>query len=90
MRDLLGTNVTGPGGSTIGTVADLVVIPGGRIIAAIISTKDKKTGRIPVPFSIVKVSNTAGKLGLALPVSVSELKGMKEIQSLAQAVPGVK
>ena len=88
VRDLLGAPVSGPGGGTVGTVADLVVIPGGRVVAAIIATKDKKMGHIPVPFSVAKVSNNAGKLELALPVSLSELKGMKEVQSLAHAIPG--
>jgi hypothetical protein len=88
VRDLLGAPVSGPGGGTVGTVADLVVIPGGRVVAAIIAAKDKKIGRIPVPFSAAKVSHTTGKLGLSLPVSLSDLKGMKEVQSLTQAIPG--
>lgn len=73
VRDLLGAPVSGPGGATVGTIADLVVIPGGRVVAAIIAAK---------------VSHTAGKLGLTLPVSLSDLRGMKEVQSLAKAIPG--
>ncbi len=89
VKDLLGAQVIEPGGSTVGIVEDLVVIPGGRVIAAIISTA-KDTGRIPIPFAVVKVSHSAGKLGLTLPVSISELRGMKEIQSLRKHVPGLK
>lgn len=37
----------------------------------------------------MKVSHTAGKLGLTLPVGLSELQGMKEIQSLAKQLPGI-
>ncbi|UEM18583.1 hypothetical protein JL100_015810 [Skermanella mucosa] len=90
VRDMLGAGVSGPGGKTVGTVEDLVAIPGGRIVAAIIATDAADMGRIPVPFTMVKVSRTAGKLGLDLPVGLSELKNMKEIQALAAATPGVK
>jgi hypothetical protein len=68
---------------------NFVVIPGGRVVAAIVATDVKGTGRIPVPFSMVKVPHTAGKLGLTLPVGLSELKNIKEIQTLA-AMPGMK
>ncbi len=88
VRDLLGAPVSEPGGGKVGTVADLVVIPGGRVVAALISTKDKNMGRIPVPFSAAKVTHTAGKLGMTLPVSLSDLKRMKEVQSLTQVIPG--
>lgn len=90
VRDMLGAGVSGPNGKTVGTVDDLVAIPGGRIVAAIIATDAADMGRIPVPFSMVKVSRTAGKLGFALPAELSELKNMKEIQALAAATPGVK
>jgi sporulation protein YlmC with PRC-barrel domain len=90
VKDMLGADVSGPDGKTIGTVENFVVIPGGRIVAAIIATDAKDTSRIPVPFSLVKVTRTAGKLGLTLPVGLSELKGMKEIQTLAAAIPGMK
>ncbi len=89
VKDLLGAKVVGPGGNPVGTVEDLVVVPGGRVVAAIISTKAKGAGRIPVPFSAVKLSRTAGTLGLTLPVEVSKLRAMKEIQSLADQLPGV-
>jgi hypothetical protein len=54
-----------------------------------VATDAKGTGRIPVPFSMVKVPHTADKLGLTLPVGLSELKNVKEIQTLA-AMPGMK
>jgi len=88
VRDLLGAPVSGPGGGTVGTIADLVVIPGGRVVAAIIAARDKEIGRIPVPFSVAKISHTTGKLGLTLPISLSDLRGLKEIESLAEAIPG--
>lgn len=44
MKDLLGANVTGPDGSTVGIVENLAEIPGGRVVTAIISTTPKNTG----------------------------------------------
>jgi sporulation protein YlmC with PRC-barrel domain len=89
VKDMLGAEVKGPDGKTIGTVENLVVLPGGRIVAAIVATDAKDTGRIPVPFSAVKIARAGGKLGFELPVGLSELKGMKEVQALAGAVPGL-
>jgi hypothetical protein len=89
VKDILGADVSRPGGKTIETVENFVVIPGGRVVAAIMATDAKGTGRIPVPLSMVKVPHTAGKLGLTLPVGLSKLKNMKEIQTLA-AMPGMK
>lgn len=89
VKDMLGADVTGPGGEKIGTVENLVVVPGGRVVAAIVATDAEDTGRIPVPFSVVKMAQAGGKLGLELPVGLSKLQGMKEVQALAGAVPGL-
>lgn len=86
VKDMLGAEVTGPGGETIGTVENLAVIPGGRVVAALLSTRSKDTGRIAVPFSAVKISRGAGKLGLGLPMSLSKLKSMDKVQALTKAV----
>lgn len=63
VKDLLGVRVTDPGESTIGTVKDFVLILGGRIVAATISTMDKKAGHIPVPLSVAKVGIPLGSSG---------------------------
>lgn len=89
VKDLLGASVTVPGGDTVGTVENLVVLPGGRVIAAIIATKSSQTGRIPVPFASVKLSQASGKIGVMLPASVSELNGMTEVQKLKGLIPGM-
>lgn len=89
IKDLLGAQVTGPGGQVIGTVDNLAVVPGGRIVAALISTKDKNTGRLAVPFAAAKLSATAGKMGLQLPMTLSELQSNKDIQALTQTVTGM-
>jgi len=82
IEDLFGTEITGPGGETIGTVDNLAVIPGGQIVAALVQTRDGQ--RIAVPFKAVKLSRAAGKLAASLPVGLSELQGMEELQSLAE------
>lgn len=89
VKDILGAEVTDPRGGTVGHIENLVVIPGGRVVAAIVAIKDKGMGRIPVPFAAVKLQRKAGKLGVALPATLSEMKGMKEVQALTQALPSV-
>jgi hypothetical protein len=88
VKDLLGTTINGPDGKAIGTVENLVVIPGGRVVAAILATGGK-TGRIPVPFTAVKISKSAGQLEARLPMSLTELRNMKEVQQLGDVLPGL-
>ncbi|NDV89278.1 hypothetical protein GTW51_21690 [Aurantimonas aggregata] len=89
VKDLLGASVKVPGGDTVGTVENLVVVPGGRVVAAIIATQSSETGRIPIPFASVKLSQASGKISMMLPASVSELTGTKEVQKLRDLVPGM-
>lgn len=88
VRDLLGATVTAPGGETSGTVEDLVVVPGGRIVAAIIKTGSDDAERIPVPFAAVKVTRSSSELKLELPKSVEALNSDGSLDALAEAVPG--
>ena len=83
VRDLLGQPLTGSDGATVGTIENFAVIPGGRIIAVIVSTGDGT--RIAVPYTAVKVASAA-KAGLQASVPASELTGMPELQSLANAL----
>lgn len=87
VRDLLGATVTAPGGEKSGTVEDLVVVPGGRIVAALVKTGSDGE-RIPVPFSAVKVTRSASKLSLELPESIEALKKDSAVDALAKAIPG--
>ncbi|WP_181707653.1 PRC-barrel domain-containing protein [Chthonobacter rhizosphaerae] len=90
VRDLLGAEVTAPGGDVSGTVQDLVVVPGGRIVAAIVEPKAKGADPVPVPFAAVKVKKSASRLQVELPEPLSSLKSDKSVAALAKAIPGFK
>lgn len=85
IKDLLGRTVTGPDGTEIGTVENFMVVPGGRIVAAVLQTSGGESRRIAVPFSLVKLSGTADKLSLQ--ATLQELQNMPAIQSLTAALP---
>ena len=36
LADMIGLEITGPNGDTVGTVEDLVAVPGGKLVAAVI------------------------------------------------------
>lgn len=84
IKDLIGTELTGSDGNSVGTIEDFVVIPGGRIVAALIETGDGT--RLAVPFAAVKVVNAASQVGLEVPVGASELQGMGELRALASSL----
>ena len=62
-----------------------MVVPGGRIVAAVLQTSGGESRRIAVPFSLVKLSGTADKLSLQ--ATLQELQNMPAIQSLTAALP---
>lgn len=82
VRDLLGKELKGADGESVGTIEDLAVVPGGRVIAAIVSTGDGS--RIAVPFAAVKLADSASRV--EVPVAASELTGMSALGSLATAL----
>jgi PRC-barrel domain len=82
VADLIGQSLTGADGQTVGTVEDLAAIPGGRLVAAIVSTGDGT--RIAVPYAALQMSSAAQ--GLTATVPASELTGMSELRSLAQSL----
>lgn len=86
IKDLLGMKVSGPGGGTIGTVSDFAVLPGGRMIAALLTTADPKIGQIAVPFTAIKIASSAKTVSLSLPMTLPELTGRADIQRLTAAV----
>lgn len=71
-------------GDTVGTIEDFAVVPGGRIIAALVSAGDGTV--IAVPYAAIKVANAAGTASLDVPVHASELQGMSELKSLANSL----
>lgn len=85
IADLIGANVSDPSGNTVGTVDDLVAIPGGRIVAALIKPSDGGD-LVPVPFKAVKVSQTADKASAALPDTLGAMRDSSAVQKLSDAL----
>ena len=87
---VIGRQITGPGGKTAGTVEDLVVVPGGQVVAILVNPSG---GGQPValPYGALKVSaasSAADEMGLSLPVGLDEVRGMQGMQALTEAVTG--
>jgi sporulation protein YlmC with PRC-barrel domain len=81
IADLIGQELTGRDGKTVGTVQNFAVAPGGRILAAVVTRPDGT--RIAVPFSAVKLAGTLAKPRIEAVLSAAELKGMAELEALA-------
>ncbi|WP_299823268.1 PRC-barrel domain-containing protein [uncultured Jannaschia sp.] len=84
IKDLIGKKLTGGDGNTVGTIENFVVVPGGRVIAALISSDDGTT--IAVPYAAIKVANAAGTASANVSVPATELQGMSELRSLADSM----
>lgn len=86
LADLIGREVTGPDGETLGTVEDLAAIPGGRLVAALIALEDGP--RVAVPYQALKVSRGADAVEAALPVGADDLGDIPELEELASELGG--
>ena len=86
IADLVGATIEGPEGEALGTVENLVAVPGGRLVAALMTLEDGT--RIAVPYQALKVQGAAETLEAALPVGADELSGMDELTDLAAALGG--
>lgn len=84
LTNMLDEKIKGSDGETIGTVKDFAVIPGGRVIAAIVETDDGM--RIAIPYGAVKVAVSADALGLEVPVNSSDIQSLSELESLAESL----
>lgn len=84
VADMLGAEVTSPGGERLGTVENLVVVPGGKLVAAILALEGGE--KLPVPYRMVKVSRAQEKLGVSLPVTLDDLRGDEAVEALAKAL----
>ena len=84
---MMGRKVRGPGGETLGTLEDLVVIPGGKIVAILVRPDEGEP--VALPYQALKVSgaaSAAGEAGLSLPVGLDEARAMEGMQALTSAV----
>ena len=81
LADLIGREVTGPDGAALGTVDNLAALPGGRLVAALMTLEDGT--RIAVPYQALSLSAAAGTLEATLPMSADQLSDMDELKDLA-------
>lgn len=86
---MIGREITGPGGDTVGTVEDLVVIPGGQVVAVLVKPGEGQP--VALPYGALKVSaasSAAEGVGLSLPVGLEDARAMQGMQALTEAVTG--
>ena len=86
VADFIGLEVKGPDGEALGTVEDLAAIPGGRLVAALMTLEDGT--RIAVPYAALKVTGARDAIEATLPIAAEELGGMPELTALAEALGG--
>ena len=84
IADLIGLEVRGPEGGPVGTVEDLAAIPGGRLVAALMTLEDGTP--IAVPYAALKVTGARDALEATLPVAAAELSDMPELRDLAASL----
>ncbi|WP_372426064.1 PRC-barrel domain-containing protein [Salinarimonas chemoclinalis] len=85
VRDLLGMELTDPSGETAGTVRDFVVVPGGRLVAALVETPDG--ARVPVPFAAIKLADRGETARATLSRPLSEVTASDGFEALEEAMP---
>ncbi len=86
---MIGRKVTGPDGDELGEVEDLVVAPGGQVVAVLV--KPDEGDRVALPYRALKVSGAASaseEMGLSLPIDLDEARAIDGMQALTDAVTG--
>jgi len=86
VKDLLGRKLQGPDGQPLGTVDNLAVIPGGRIVAALVTLPDGT--RLALPFNAVTLATSAQGVQATVPATAEQLKGMPALVDLAGSLTG--
>lgn len=86
LKDLLDKRIKGSDGKTIGTVKNFAVVPGGRLMAAIVELGDGT--RMALPLGAIKGLTSASGAGLQVPITASEARQMGELKTLAEKVGG--
>ena len=87
IADLIGAKITDPSGEA-GTLTNLVAVPGGRIVAALV-TPAGGGDPVVIPYQLVKIDAAADALGLSLPEPLADLAGRSGMAELGQAVGGL-
>lgn len=82
IKDLLGKEVKGVDGDTIGEIENFVVVPGGRIVAALVETDDGTM--LALPMAALKLAATADDAGIEVPVPASEVVDLDKLKESAE------
>lgn len=83
IRDLLGREVLGPDGDSLGTVENFVLIPGGNLVAAIVTLPDGQ--RIALPYQAVSAGVTLNG-PVQIPMTRAEIDASQELADLTDAM----
>lgn len=82
---VLGSQVKGPSGQTYGTVDDLVIIPGGRVVAALIKPSDGGD-IVPIPYTALKLGSASAKGNVVISQSLDEIRDSQATEELRAAL----
>lgn len=96
VKDMIGAKIVGPTGEKVGTVRDLVVIPGGQLVALVVSPDDLQHP-ILVPYKAAKISKAAkaasgavnATVEIQLPQPLDKLRAGKAVTDLTDALGGL-
>jgi ribosomal 30S subunit maturation factor RimM len=88
IADLIGADVKEPSGRVVGTIKNLVAIPGGRIVAALIKPSDS-SDLLPVPFQALKVAKASETASATLPDTMKNLRNSSAVKDLSSALGSV-
>lgn len=80
--DMHGQPLTGPSGEKVGTVRDLAVVPGGRLVAVVVELSDGE--RVALPYQTRAVSSAAEALDLSVPVDTREILEDARVAELSE------
>lgn len=83
--DLIGADVLGPSGEVVGTVDNLVAIPGGTLVAVIVDPSGDGQ-RFPIPYKAAKLSSTAQKTQVVLPEALDAFRDSAAVADLTDAL----
>jgi sporulation protein YlmC with PRC-barrel domain len=83
IASMIGREVIGPDGGAVGTVEDFAVLPGGNLVAAVVSRGDG--ARIALPWDAVKAGVAAGE-PVGIPFTAAEIDGQEALRDLADAL----
>lgn len=83
VADMIGRDVVGPDGAALGTLENLVVLPGGNLVAAVVALEDGT--RVALPWDAAKAGVKAGE-PVEVPFTRAEIDGQAALRDLSDAL----